>query len=167
MDFWFHSDTETQNVTITERGQHESIYVMLPLVLVDADVYADVTGGFENTNLQAGGLNVYVSHYGTSANMHQIGYSSLPVSLAGYSQIHYTITDAFAKAGGSWSVGVSTNTSTGGYIASLSNPAAGTHSLDISSLTSSYYLIMQVSAWTTGGSTWTEGSLTVSKIWLT
>lgn len=161
------TNTKTEEVSITEEGQHESIYVMLPFVLVDANVYADETGSFSSTNLNNDGINVYVSHYGTSANLSKTSYSNSAINVEGYTQIHYTITTAFAKAGGSWSVGLSTTTGTSGYVASLSKPSVGTHSIDISSLSSSYYLVMQVNAWVTNGSTWTEGSLTVSKIWLT
>lgn len=159
--------SKSQSVSITADGQNVSVTLSYELVLFDNGTdNATVTGGWGFSGSSGGGSiknnNLYV--YGQSGNDYTDGigymYTKSKVDLTNYRTMNFTVSSCSDTAGGR-AFGVSTSQSSDKNLTASSNISVATKSVDISSLTGSYYIKGYQVGWTS------LGYFNVSKVWLT
>lgn len=158
------SESKSVSVNITTEGQHESVSLILELVLFADGVAADVTGGFNFIN--DGTLTAYASGNNSSANSNAV-YSKGLIDLSGYTTLHFQVTASDGGGNNYRYLGVSSVANSGNvnnYLARVISPAVGEVTLDISNISVPVAILIAVSRW---GTTWSSVTLTVTRVWAT
>lgn len=155
------SSTAGSMVSITAEGQIESVALNYELVLYDSgDQHSTVTGGWKNNSgtftLNSDSM-VLEGEYHADAS----AFINNLVDLTDYNTLYFTLAYSDDSSGRSGAIGISkSNTNAApSYAASISgingNVSKTTKSIDISSITGSYYVGFSVN----------QNKMTVYKVW--